>query len=87
MIKIFNDTLKTNGRWSRKSLTIFTTFTFTILLGTFIVVSDKILDKVVNPYAIEVFNSLLIFVGALMGLTEAGKKFLNKQTTPQEDNT
>ncbi len=77
--KIINDTLKTpRGKWSRKSLTILTTFIFVLILGTFIVVSDKFLDKEVNSYAIQVFNSLLLFLTALMGLTEASKKVLNK---------
>lgn len=78
MKKIITDTLMTNGKWSRKSLSILITLSFTLTLGAFIVVSDKILDKEVNKYAIDVFNSLLIFVGTLMSVTEAGKKFINK---------
>lgn len=77
--KMINDTLKTpNGKWSRKSLTIVTTFIFVLVLGTFIVISDWLLDKEVNRYALDVFNSLLIFLGTLMGIAEAGKKIQNK---------
>lgn len=83
--KIVNDTLMTNGRWSRKSLTTVTTFIFVLSLGTFIVISDKILDKPVNGYAITVFQSLLVFLGALMGITEVGKKFSNKQVPINEE--
>lgn len=83
--KLINDTLKNkDGIWSRKSLTIFVTFVFVLVLGTFIVISDKILDKEVNRYSIEVFNSLLLFEMSLLGLTEISKKFLNKQLPPEE---
>ncbi len=85
MKKVINDTLKTNGKWSRKSLTILTTFVFTLVLGTFIVISDKILEKEVNRYAIDVFNSLLVFLSLLMGLSEASKKFVNKQEPVKEE--
>jgi hypothetical protein len=78
MKQIFIDTLKSNGKWSRKSLTVLVTMTTAIGLGIFIAISDKILNTVVNPYAIQVFNSLLLFAGTLMGVTEAGKKFINK---------
>lgn len=85
MKKIINDTLKTNGKWSRKSLTIFITFIFILALGTFIVISDKILEKEVNRYAISVFDSLLFFEGLLMGISEASKKFMNKQVPLNEE--
>ena len=85
MKKVINDTLKTNGKWSRKSLTILTTFVFILALGTFIVISDKILEKEVNRYAIDVFNSLLVFLSLLMGLSEASKKFINKQFPVKEE--
>ena len=78
MIKLINDTLKIKGKYSRKSITILVTFVFILSLGTFIVVSDKILEREVNRYAIDVFDSLLLFLATLMGLTEFGKKFENK---------
>lgn len=77
--KLVDDTLKTPmGKWSRKSLMILTTFIFVLLLGTFITVSDKILDKEVNRYAIDIFNSLLLFEISLLGINEVSKKILNK---------
>jgi hypothetical protein len=85
MKKVINDTLKTNGKWSRKSLTILITFVFILALGTFIVISDKILEKEVNRYAINVFDSLLVFESLLMGLSEASKKFVNKQEPVKEE--
>jgi cell division protein FtsW (lipid II flippase) len=85
IIKIKNDTLKEKGKYSRKSLTVLVTFLFILALGTFIVISDKIVEKEVNRYAIYVFNSLLVFLTLLMGLTEAGKKLLNKNESVNEE--
>lgn len=85
MKKLIIDTLQTNGKWSRKSLTILTTFIFILCLGTFIVISDKVLDKEVNRYAIDVFNSLIVFETLLMGLSETSKKFANKQEPVKEE--
>lgn len=75
---IIEDTLKTRGKWSMKRLTAFVVMVFVLSLGTFIVISDKILEKEVNMYAIQVFNSLLIFQATLMGIAEFGKKLVNK---------
>lgn len=83
--KIVDDTLKTNGKYSRKSLIILVTFIFVLNLGTFIVVSDKILQKEVNRYAIDVFNSLLLFLSVTMGISEASKKIINKQVPVNEE--
>jgi len=84
-MKLIDDTLKNkDGIWSRKSLTILVTFIFVLLLGTFIVISDKILQKEVNHYAIDVFNSLLLFLTALLGITEVSKKILNKEIPAEE---
>lgn len=84
-MKLIDDTLKNkDGIWSRKSLTILVTFIFVLILGTFITISDKILQKEVNHYAIDVFNSLLLFLTAMMGITEASKKILNKEIPPEE---
>jgi len=84
-MKLIDDTLKNkDGIWSRKSIMILITFVFVLLLGTFIVVSDKVLDKPVNIYAIDVFNSLLLFLATMTGIAEASKKILNKQIPPEE---
>jgi len=76
MKKIINDTLKSpNGKWSRKSLTMFASFLVTILLGTKIVFS-----KEVNTSAIDVFQGFLLLVGALSGITVWDKQNLNNKT-------
>ena len=82
---IINDTLKTRGEWSMKRLTAFVVINFVLTLGTFIVVSDKLLDREVNRYAIDVFNSLLIFLATLMGIAEFGKKLANKDLKSEEE--
>ena len=82
---IINDTLKTRGKWSMKRLTAFVVVNFVLILGTFIVISDKILDREVNRYAIDVFQALLIFLATLMGIAEFGKKLANKDLKSEEE--
>ena len=82
---IINDTLQSRGKYSMKRITAFVNMTFILALGTFIVISDKVLQTVINPYGIQVFNSLLIFQGVLMGLAEARKKFTNKAEQIKEE--
>ena len=81
---IINDTLKSRGKWSMKRLTAFVVMLFVLALGVFIVISDKILDREVNRYAIDVFQSLLFFEAALMGINEFGKKLENKEQKTEE---
>jgi len=84
--KLINDTLKNkDGVWSRKSLTTLVTFIFVLGLGTYIVISDRVLKVAINGQAIIVFQSLLAFLTALMSLTEISKKFENKQIPPNEE--
>jgi hypothetical protein len=68
--KIFNDTLKgPSGKYSRKSLTMFISFSISIILGIYIVISDYILNKEINKYAIDVFYGFLMLTGGLSGVT------------------
>ena len=82
--KIIDDTLKSRGKWSMKRLTAFVVVLFILILGSFIVLSDLVLEKEVNKYGIEVFNSLLIFEATLMGIAEFGKKITNKELKTEE---
>jgi uncharacterized membrane protein (DUF373 family) len=78
MNKILNDTLKgPSGKYSRKSLTMFVSFIISIILGTYIVFSDKILNKEINKYSIDVFYGFLMLTGGLSGVT-VWDKFKNK---------
>lgn len=89
MKKLIIDLLRSpSGKYSRKSFIVFFTFIITMFLAIFIVISDKILEKEVNRYAIDVFNSLLIFLSVLTGLTTYDKKVENKSipnVTEQEN--
>lgn len=68
-----------------KRLTAFVIMIFILSLGSFIVLSDLVLEKEVNKYSIEVFNSLLIFEATLMGIAEFGKKITNKELKTEEE--
>ena len=81
---IINDTLKSRGKWSMKRLTAFVVMIFVLALGVFIVISDLVLKVEVNRYAIDVFQSLLFFEAALMGINEFGKKLENKEIKTEE---
>jgi hypothetical protein len=84
--KLVDDTLKSpNGKWSRKSLTTFISFGFALILGTYIVVSDYIIDREINKYAIEVFYGFLILGGGTLGLTVYDKiKNKNNESLVEE---
>lgn len=70
MKKLISDTLKSpNGKWSRKSLTMFVSFIVSIILGTYIVISNYITNTPINNYAIDVFQGFLLLTGALSGIT------------------
>ena len=82
---IINDTLKSRGKWSMKRLTIFLVLFLTLILGAFIVLSDLVLKVEVNKYAQGIFDSLLLFLATLMGVTEFGKKMTNKEIKTEEE--
>ena len=82
---IINDTLKSRGKWSMKRLTAFVVMLFVLALGVFIVISDKILDREINRYSIDVFQALLLFEATLMGITEFGKKIMNKENKAENN--
>ena len=81
---IIDDTLKSRGKWSMKRLTIFLVLFLNLFLGAFIVLSDLVLKVEVNKWASGVFDSLLLFLATLMGVTEFGKKMTNKETKTEE---
>lgn len=77
-MSVIKDILTENKTYSLKRVYSLILLIFILVLGAFIVVSDKILDKVVNPYAIQVFNSLLMFLGLLISVAVVDKKLTNK---------
>jgi len=79
MKKLIDDTLKSpNGKWSRKSLTMFSSFLVCIILGTYIVISNYITKTPIANNAIDVFQGFLLLVGALSGITVWDKQSLSK---------
>lgn len=82
MWKIIVDTLTQNERWSRKSIMLTVSFAMTIATGALIVVSGTILGKESSSSAVEVFDSLLIFVCILSGVTVVDKKIKNTGDSP-----
>lgn len=78
-MKVIEDTLKINNKYSLKRVISAITFCFIILLGSFIGISDFILAKEVSSNPFMVFSSLLVFLGANIGISEFSKKFENKQ--------
>lgn len=79
--KIIDDTLKSpNGKWSRKSLTMFTSFVVSIVLGTYIVICNYITDTPISTNAIDVFQSFMLLTATLSGIT-----VWDKQNTKKEE--
>lgn len=73
--KIISDTLKSpNGKWSRKSLTMFVSFIMGILVGITIVVSHFITDTEISRDAVWVFYGFLTMAGYNGKLTLDDKK-------------
>lgn len=58
--------------YSLRRICIAITFPYALVLGTYIVISDRLLGlKTVNIYAIQVFNTLFLFVTLGLGLNLA----------------
>jgi len=84
-MKIIDDTLKSpDGKWSRKSLTMLSSFVIAVILGAYIVTSDFFIAKEINRYAVDVFNGFLLLVAALTGATVADKFTPKKQEQKTE---
>lgn len=78
-MKLIRDLLQHGEKFGRKSFMLMTSFVVMMLLGAFIVMSDSVLDVEINRYAIDVFDTLNLFVLALAGVTVADKKMKNKE--------
>jgi len=74
MSKFTDDTLKVNGKFSMDRVLVAISFPFMLLIGAYIVVSDRLLGlKTVNVYAIQVFTGLLGFIVAIVVTKQYGK--------------
>jgi NRPS condensation-like uncharacterized protein len=74
MKNIINDTLKYKGKWSRKSLTAFSSFTLGIIYEMIL----PFLGIVTKEY---VFITLLTLTGSVLGLTVWDKSNTNPIST------
>ena len=75
MMQFIDDTLKVNGKYSLKRVLVAVSFPYMLLLGLYIVLSDKYLGtKVVNVYAIQVFQSILAFIVSVVVTSAYAKK-------------
>jgi len=79
MKKFLSDILKEpDGKYSRKSFFMIVAFLIAMLLGLFIVVSDYFLEQEINRYAIDIFDTLLLFSAGISGLSLLDKKTKDK---------
>jgi len=87
MIKnYFEDLLRSPaGIYSRKSFVILITFLVTMFLAIYISISDIILDKEITSKAVDVFDSLLIFLATVLGLATADTKINDKKTIEEKE--
>lgn len=73
--KLIDDTLKEkNGKWSRKSLTLFVYTVMSVLTGGYIVFSHLFTDVPVSEIANEVFWGFMAGAGVLVHYTVKDKK-------------
>jgi len=74
MNKFIDDTIKIKGKYSMKRVLVAVSFPYTLGLGIYIVISDRLLGlKTVNPYAIQVFLGMLAFITGTIGVTAFAK--------------
>jgi len=78
--RLRDDTLKIDGCYSMDRVLVAIFTPFAILIGVYIVISDRLLGlKTVNVYGIQVFNSLLGFI-ILVVVTKAYKQVKELKT-------
>ncbi len=73
-MKLIDDTLKIKSKYSMKRVLVAVSFPYTLLLGIYIVISDRLLGlKTVNPFAIQVFLGMLAFITGAIGVSAFAK--------------
>jgi len=82
--QIINDTLKSpDGKWSRKSLTMFSAWIMAILSGIFILISDFFFIREINQYAVDIFYGFLLLAGGTSIMT-VWDKIRNRVNSKEE---
>lgn len=83
--KIFTDTLKSpNGKWSRKSLTLFVSFLMCIVLAIHIVLAP-FFGILINDYTLKVFDGFMFLVVGLTVGTIADKFSPNSNKKEEQE--
>ena len=70
--------MQQGGRWSRKSLTMFTSMVAGLVIGFYISFSNLITERPLNPAAVDVFQTFMVLVGTLSGITVWDKNVSKK---------
>jgi hypothetical protein len=84
--KLIDDTLKEkDGKWSRKSLTMFVCMAMSVITGTYIVFSNVIIDRPVAEAAEVVFLGFLAGAWGNAYLTVRDKNNIMKIENNQEE--
>lgn len=84
-MKIINDILKVNSKYSLKRVVIAVTLCFTLLIGSSIACVDFILAREVSEKTYSVFASMLLFLTSIITVNEAGKKIKDREPKTEED--
>lgn len=85
-MKIFEDTLKKNGKFDKQALTFFASFVISIILGVTNTILSYVLNVTENQTADSVFNAFMLLTGALSGVNVANKiadNRIKKETTEE----
>lgn len=76
-MKLLNDILKINNRYSIKRVMATVTFIYVINLSVYVSMSEK-------SNGVGIVTSLLAFLCGLLAINEVGKKFENKEDIKNE---
>jgi uncharacterized membrane protein HdeD (DUF308 family) len=78
-MKLINDILKTpQGKWSRKSIIMISSYIVSIILGSYMVFTERN----VNVYAIDVYNGFLLLSGGVSIISVYDKLKTQKDGQP-----
>lgn len=73
-MKLIDDTLKkSNGKWDKQALTMFISFSISIVLGVSNTIVSYMTELTSNPTADNVFNSFMFLTAALSGTNIVNK--------------
>jgi len=77
--KFIDDTIKIKGKWSMKRVLVAACFPYALYIGNYIVKTQNL-----NPYAIQVFATIFLFISTVLGVIAYDKK-RNPNTSTNEE--